>query len=128
MCHLRPFLGLVATWALGSAKNLGADKKAASIRQSDPTLESTMVMLGRARLLFSELETPLRGWGWHQRCLGPLSMVEGERGDLEPRDTDPGNFCDCLMVQAILRGCSCGEVHLDGEHGQEQVCSGRAFR
>lgn len=79
-----------------------------------------MVTLGTARLLFSGLEVPServgggRGGGWN-----PLSVAEGQRGDLRTRDTDSGNFSGCLMVQEIPGGGSCSEEHWGGEHGQK---------
>ena len=61
-------------------------------------------------------------------------MVEGEKGDLGTRDTDPGDFCGCLVVQEIPRGSSVARYFgvdnvdksrytvalLSGEHAQIQ--------
>lgn len=44
-----------------------------------------------------------------------VSVVEGEKGDLAPGDTNPGDFWGCLGVLEIPRGSSRDEVHGGGD-------------
>lgn len=79
-----------------------------------------MVTLGTASLLFPGPEVPSeRAGGGRGGGCDSVSVAEGKKGDLGTRDTNPGSFCGCLVVQEIPRNSSYGEVHRGREHGQK---------